>query len=84
MKGRQAAILAAIVCIVSAATAGLSWHFAEQALRRCVVDDTLLPSAELLKENQRILDSLIHDGLAASEPQLLDNYLQSILSLIHI
>jgi hypothetical protein len=78
MKGRQAAILAAILCIVSAATAGISWYFAEQALRRCMVDNTLQPSADLLKDNQRIIDSLIHDGLAASEPLLLNNYLQRI------
>lgn len=78
MKGRQAAFLAAITGTVIVAAAAIGWHFAEQALRRCVADNTLQPSVELLKDNQRIIDSLIHDGLAASERAFLNNYLQSI------
>jgi hypothetical protein len=61
-----------------AATAWITAYVLGQDLRRFEVDDTLRPIAALLADNARILDSLKHDGIAASESVLLGVYLQNI------
>lgn len=64
--------------IAVAATGGISWRFAHESLRRCAVDESLQPIAELLKDNRGLVDALIHDGATDSGPAILDNYLQRI------
>lgn len=68
----------AIAVVLLAIAVGGTWHYADRSLRRCAVDESLQPIAELLKDDQRLVDSLIHDGMADSEPTILDTYLQRI------
>lgn len=47
-------------------------------LKRCVVDEGLAPVGALLADDQRIVESLVKDGLADSEGTLLESYLARI------
>ena len=78
MHAGRIIIQGAIVVALLALAIGGTWHYARQDLRTCVVDDSLQPIAELLKDNRRLIDSLTHDGMADSESALLDTYLQRI------
>jgi hypothetical protein len=78
MNGAKAAIQLVLVCVVIASTAGFTWYLADRHFRAQAADETLQAIAELLKDNSRIIDSLVHNKIVDSEPTILDGYLQRI------
>ena len=78
MSGTRTTIQVVLVCVVIAATAGITWYLADQHFQRQAADDNLQPIAFLLAENRKIIDSLKADGYVESESAILETYLAKI------
>ena len=77
MNARTASILLALVSIVALATTG-AWYHANLALRTQLVANILKPIAELLRENQALIQELQSEPFSEKDSGIPESYLTKI------